>query len=143
MVALHFPANGRAETLVRAGPPRPVRQEGCSHAIEAAMPARALGIDAQLKNAFGFGIAKRLVLTVGPSPAPEGPNIAGQLLLKVDAEPVFDRPLLAGGDDIGGLRWVREVNVNRLAIIAHIAVVDVVEQTNCRVFIFQKLVAQL
>src|ERR1017187_9399590 len=72
-----------------------VRDEGRSQAIEAAMPACSLGIDAELQSAVGLGVGERLMLAFVPSPSAKGPDVAGKFLLEVDTEAVFDRPLLA------------------------------------------------
>src|ERR1035441_8101456 len=53
------------------------RYERGSGTVEAAMPARALYIHAQLYAFVIFGVGERLMFPFVPSPAPEGPNVAG------------------------------------------------------------------
>src|SRR5450755_1708690 len=70
-------AVGQISLVVRADS---VGDEGCAQAIEAAMPACPLGIDAQLESAVGLGVGERLVLALVPPPAAEGPDVARELL---------------------------------------------------------------
>src|ERR1035441_3692471 len=106
------------------------------------MPSSSLGIDAQLQGAVGFGVGERLMLTFVPSPAAKGPDIAGKFLLKVDAETVLNSSLLAGSDDIGNLGGVCKVDRDGVAIVAHVGVVDEVQETDGRIFVLEQLVTQ-
>src|ERR1039457_5500967 len=76
------------------------RHERDTSAVEAAMPARSLGIRPQLRAFVIFCVSKRLVLSFVPSPPAERPNVAGHLLLETKSEAILDRKSVVQGKSV-------------------------------------------
>src|SRR5664279_3279879 len=118
------------------------RYERGSGAVEAAMPARALYIHAQLYAFVIFGVGERLMFPFVPSPAPEGPNVSREFLLEVNSEAVFDRSLFSRSRDIRRRRDVIEIELHRFLIVAYVGVVDVIKKAYGRVLVLEQLRTQ-
>src|ERR1019366_7871227 len=90
------------------------RHKRRSDTVEAAMPAHAFRIHAQLDAFVIFRVGKRLVLSFVPPPPAESPNVRREFLLKINSEAILDGPLLASGSDIGCGRDMVQIQLNRL-----------------------------
>src|SRR5260370_1565775 len=106
-----------------------VGHEGEAGAIEPSAPAHSTGPEAEQDGFVRLGVGVRFLAALVPAPAAEDTQPVVEGLLEVRAETVLDRGLQRMGGDVPGRRQAGAELVDGLAIAAHVAVINVGEET--------------
>src|SRR5262249_54699872 len=102
---------------------------------------------AQVRSPFNrtvyFSVGERFVAAVVPAPSAKDAESVCDFLLKIRSKPILDGALVAMGGDVGSGIGSGAECIDRLAVAAHIGVVDVGEQTQDAFSLAHERVPQL
>ena len=107
------------------------------------MPPCTVGSHSSGEGLIDFGVGEGFGLAVVPAEAGERGQVAGEVLLQVDAESILTRDVPGMVCDFRNRRKARFEVGNRLAIDAHVGVVGESQQANHACLFREHTVTQL
>src|ERR1700722_3018515 len=104
--------------------------KSAADAILFSSPRIAGNIGAKCYRAVDFRVGEGFFVPLIPSGAEKGTEICWQRLLHIDAKALFQRALAPMESDVGSLIDAILIRRNRLAVVAHVGVVQINQRTN-------------
>ena len=104
--------------------------KGAANLVFFSAPRVSGEFEAKRQGAVHLGIGERFFVPLIPSGAEKDTEIGRQLLLHIDAEALLQRALVPVEGDVGSLIDALQISRNRLAVVAHVGVVQISQRTN-------------